>query len=910
MSGFSRVSLAAALCAALLLGLAFMAFPASASGPPPGWSQIARNGLDNPNDFVLFPFTNFQGRQYFWTPEMGDGENLTAPVWTYDGSRFIRAAEDGFGDEDNRALTPGCEFQGQFYVGTGNTKGAQLWRTPDNSHWERVGKSFFTDPENRNCLPLGVQDGKLLVAMDNKQVGCQVWSYDGSNFTRANTDGFGLGGEQVSSFTVFQGKTQVIITRRGQQGSDLPLMSLAYKGGTDWEATGPEGFGDPNNVAAHIMVTDGTQVYTGTDNEQGGQVWRYDGSTWTNVNLGSIQAAPITLTFLFRGRLCVSTSSMNGGSSGAGRGLSMGAGRTQRGDSPSGTGHMYLQNPDSSFTPLSLDGFGDAGNIILVMGPPIEGKVLVGTANQTGFQVFMNTNGPNITGLDPNSGPYGTPVTITGSGFGAAGAGSFVSFAGGVVSAADAYSWSDTRIVTGVPEGANAGPVRVTTNTGTSNSMDFAPTLSKTFYFAEGSTRDNPTDGRFDEYLCMMNPNKADTEVGITFMTAEGTQRYQVFSVGGKRRITVNVADVVGRGQDVALALVSDLPIVAERSMYFDYHGMWNGGHAVAGAPNPSLSWYFAEGTTRDNPRDGSFDEWLCIANPGNREAVATITYNASGTPVVVKTAVPPFGRVTREVAADVGREKDVSIVVKGSSPLVAERTEYFNYHGMWAGGDTTLGATNPAQEFFFSEGFTYTWAHEWICIANPGTSDARVEVSYQMAGGSYASSTLTVAAGKRYTLDVTEVVGLNKDVSVALHSDKPVVAERSQYFSYGPGWAGGAFGSGAPAPRREYYFAEGTTRSNGTDGSFDEWISIENPGEVAADIKLTFVKPNHVSITQNIKVGPGSRSTVSANSVLGPDTDASLILTSSVPVVAERPMYFNYKGFALGGHDTRGYGL
>jgi hypothetical protein len=136
------------------------------------------------------------------------------------------------------------------------------------------------------------------------------------------------------------------------------------------------------------------------------------------------------------------------------------------------------------------------------------------------------------------------------------------------------------------------------------------------------------------------------------------------------------------------------------------------------------------------------------------------------------------------------------------------------------------------------------------------------------------------------------------------------VVAERSEYFSYGPGWAGGAFGSGAPAPRKTFYFAEGTTRSNATDGSFDEWLSIDNPNSQAAVIKLTFLKPSGIDIVQNITVGPGTRTTVSVNSVLGPDMDSSLILQSSLPVVAERPMYFDYQGFAQGGSDTGGYGL
>jgi hypothetical protein len=571
---------------------------------------------------------------------------------------------------------------------------------------------------------------------------------------------------------------------------------------------------------------------------------------------------------------------------------------------------MYIQKPGGGFGTLSLDGFGDAYNIILALGPPINGKVLIGSANPNGFQVFQTIVGPNITGLDPGSGPYGTPVTITGTDFGAPSPTSWVSFAGGVVSSANADSWSDTRIVVRVPEGANAGPVTVTTAAGTSSGVDFTPTLSKTFYFAEGTTRNDPTDGRFDEYLCIMNPNKGDAKVSVTFMTASGEQKAVDYAVGGSTRKTINVADAIGTGQDVALKLVSDLPIVAERAMHFDYHSKWNGGHAVVGAPNPSESWYFAEGTTRDNPRDGSFDEWLCIANPNDKAATATITYNASGTPVVVKASVPAMGRITRDVAADVGRDKDVSIVVRGDLPLVAERPEYFDYHGVWPGGDTTLGATNPARDFYFAEGFTYGWAREWVCVANPGPVDAHVVMSYQMAGGTTSTSNITVGANARYTLDVASVVGLNKDVSVALHSDAPVVAERSEYFSYGPGWEGGTFGSGAPAPRKTFYFAEGTTRSNTTDGSFDEWLTIENANSQPAAIQLTFVKPDGISILQSITVAPQTRATVSVDAVLGPDMDSSLILQSSIPVVAERPMYFNYKGFAQGGSDTRGYGL
>jgi hypothetical protein len=41
----------------------------------------------------------------------------------------------------------------------------------------------------------------------------------------------------------------------------------------------------------------------------------------------------------------------------------------------------------------------------------------------------------------------------------------------------------------------------------------------------------------------------------------------------------LNVNELVGEGRDVSVSITSDRPIAAERPMYFDYQGMWPGGH-------------------------------------------------------------------------------------------------------------------------------------------------------------------------------------------------------------------------------------------------------------------------------------------------------------------------------------------
>ena len=74
------------------------------------------------------------------------------------------------------------------------------------------------------------------------------------------------------------------------------------------------------------------------------------------------------------------------------------------------------------------------------------------------FTVTAGTD-PTISSLDPDSGPEGTSVTITGANFGATRGTSTVAFNG---TAATPTSWSDTEIAAAVPMGATTGNVVVT----------------------------------------------------------------------------------------------------------------------------------------------------------------------------------------------------------------------------------------------------------------------------------------------------------------------------------------------------------------------------------------------------------------------------------------------------------------
>ncbi len=77
---------------------------------------------------------------------------------------------------------------------------------------------------------------------------------------------------------------------------------------------------------------------------------------------------------------------------------------------------------------------------------------------------------PNISSLSPTSGPFGTPVTISGSRFGTTQGTNTLTFNG---TAGTPTSWSDTSIAAPVPTGATTGPVVVTVNGAASNGVNF-----------------------------------------------------------------------------------------------------------------------------------------------------------------------------------------------------------------------------------------------------------------------------------------------------------------------------------------------------------------------------------------------------------------------------------------------------
>ena len=117
----------------------------------------------------------------------------------------------------------------------------------------------------------------------------------------------------------------------------------------------------------------------------------------------------------------------------------------------------------------------------------------------------------------------------------------------------------------------------------------------------------------------------------------------------------------------------------------------------------------------------------------------------------------------------------------------------YFSYHpSAWTGGHDVLGTNSSATTWFFAEGTTRANFDEWLCLQNPGGTDAHVTITYYPASGPTITRTYTVAANTRLTVSANGDVGANQDISAKVLSDQPIIVERPMYFNYNGVWNGG----------------------------------------------------------------------------------------------------------------------
>jgi exo-beta-1,3-glucanase (GH17 family) len=221
-----------------------------------------------------------------------------------------------------------------------------------------------------------------------------------------------------------------------------------------------------------------------------------------------------------------------------------------------------------------------------------------------------------------------------------------------------------------------------------------------------------------------------------------------------------------------------------------------------------------------------------------------------------------------------------------------------------------TLTPAAPGAEnhrWYFAEGYTGTGFHEFICIGNPEEFEADIDITFLFNGSRPLELSYEIAPRSRQTVDVNRVVGPDREVSVVVTSGiESLAVERSIYFMYQGRDPGSHIVQGARSASRVWYFAEGYTGAG-----FEEYLCILNPNDLAAGLTFRFQTGSGERVKGGLSVPAGSRATFKVNDLVGPGQDVSVKVESDRPVVAERPMYFDYMGTGSyhweGGHCVMG---
>jgi photosystem II stability/assembly factor-like uncharacterized protein len=210
------------------------------------------------------------------------------------------------------------------------------------------------------------------------------------------------------------------------------------------------------------------------------------------------------------------------------------------------------------------------------------------------------------------------------------------------------------------------------------NSIGATETSSQ-WFLAEGSTG-NGAEGAFDTWVVLQNPGNYYAEAMLEFDTPSGKVAGPKVALEPYSRQSVQVADSVPDQYSISTKVVSDNPIVVERSTYFNSGAVYRqAAQSSIGAGSPATEWELAEGSTGSNAL-GAFETWVLVQNPGAVPAQVAVEYMTADGPVQGPTFTLGANSRTSINAGDtVPGNWSVSTRVTSNVPVVSESALYWN---------------------------------------------------------------------------------------------------------------------------------------------------------------------------------------------------------------------------------------
>jgi subtilisin-like proprotein convertase family protein len=221
--------------------------------------------------------------------------------------------------------------------------------------------------------------------------------------------------------------------------------------------------------------------------------------------------------------------------------------------------------------------------------------------------------------------------------------------------------------------------------------------VSRRWFLAEGAT------GPFFEcYILLTNPDTAVAHTTVTYLLPGGETIARTVDVPANGRTTINVETVDARlaNTPVSTTIVSDVGIIAERSMYWpDVSLGWREAHNSVGVTEAALRWGVADGRI-GGPR--GYTTYILLANPNTASAEVQVGFLKGGVRGPVQTFVlPPTSRHNIWVNNDFPTLGDglfsAEVRVLNYQPIVVEKALYWNSGAeIWAAGTGVVATPLP----------------------------------------------------------------------------------------------------------------------------------------------------------------------------------------------------------------------
>jgi hypothetical protein len=283
-------------------------------------------------------------------------------------------------------------------------------------------------------------------------------------------------------------------------------------------------------------------------------------------------------------------------------------------------------------------------------------------------------------------------------------------------------------------------------------------TLSKTWYLPEGSSN-----WGFETWTAVLNPNNTTANITLTYMTEGAGPKTLAKTIPPNSRAT------------------------------------WNNnrreGSCSIGAPAPASDFILSEGAVG---YAAGFTTWVLVQNPANTENTVTLTYQTGSGAVAGPTfTMGPNSRKTVKVNDSLPPNTDVSTVVHGSKPIVAERAMYWDA-GLGECFHASIGLSEPHMTFMCPDGQAGGGAQTWTLVSNPNPGAVTVRITYlPQNGGKTVSFTAEIPSDSRATFNMADKLKSGRAAILveSLDGARPVMVERAMY---GQDWGSGTDTIGA----------------------------------------------------------------------------------------------------------------